>query len=193
MAVQLMCAAAMPGRVLMTDRDPGLRGEAQSTFDLTSAYNEHGSALFGYAMNTLRDRSLAEDCVQEVFLRAWRSRQQYSADRASLRTWLFAIERNVIIDVQRSLQRMPRLASPDNLDDVEAEAADPLEKLSVIEGLAKLSPEHRAVLVDVHLGGLSYAEVEAKSGVPVATLRSRSFYALRAMRDHLKEMTTRNA
>ncbi|HEV7948863.1 MAG TPA: sigma factor-like helix-turn-helix DNA-binding protein, partial [Glaciihabitans sp.] len=65
------------------------------------------------------------------------------------------------------------------------EESDPLERLSVIEGLAKLSPEHRSVLIDIHLEGRSYAEVAASSGVSAATLRSRSFYALRAMRDHL--------
>ncbi|MCU1405582.1 MAG: polymerase [Glaciihabitans sp.] len=161
-------------------------------FDLVTAYDEHGPALFGFAVNTLRDRSLAEDCVQEVFLRAWRSRDQYSPEKASLRTWLFAIARNVIIDVQRSLHRMPRLVPPEDLEETPTETADPLDRLTVVEGLAKLTSEHREVVVDIHLNGLSYAEVAEKSGVPVATLRSRSFYALRALRTHLTEMRGTN-
>lgn len=165
---------------------------ASAPFDLAAAYNEHGNALFGFAVNALRDRSAAEDCVQETFLRAWRSRDGYSAERASLRTWLFVIARNVIIDAQRAQQRAPRDLPVEALDDTPATASDPLDRLAVVEGLAKLSAEHRAVLVDVHLEGRSYAEVEASSGVPVATLRSRSFYALRAMRDHLTERKGRN-
>jgi RNA polymerase sigma-70 factor (ECF subfamily) len=160
-------------------------GPTPHPFDLAAAYDEHGSSLFGFAINALRDRALAEDCVQETFLRAWRARHQFSADRASLKTWLFAIERHVIIDLQRSIQRMPRLMPSELLDDTATEESDPLERLSVIEGLAKLSPEHRSVLIDIHLEGRSYAEVAASSGVSAATLRSRSFYALRAMRDHL--------
>ncbi|RJT85742.1 sigma-70 family RNA polymerase sigma factor [Cryobacterium melibiosiphilum] len=154
-------------------------------FDLAAAYDEHGHSLFGFAVNALRDRTLAEDCVQETFLRAWRARDQFSPHRASLKTWLFAIERHVIIDVQRSIQRMPRVLPPDLLDDAVTDDGDPLDRLSVIEGLAKLSPEHRSVLIEIHLEGRSYAEVSAESGVSAATLRSRSFYALRAMRDHL--------
>lgn len=91
----------------------------------------------------------------------------------------------MIIDVQRSLKRMPRVMPADMLDDAVADDSDPLDRLSVIEGLAKLTPEHRSVLIEIHLEGRSYAEVSASSGVPAATLRSRSFYALRAMRDHL--------
>jgi RNA polymerase sigma-70 factor (ECF subfamily) len=163
------------------------------SFDLAAAYDEHAHALFGFAVNALRDRSLAEDCVQETFLRAWRARDSYSPERASLRTWLFVIVRNVVIDAQRSQQRLPRLVSAEVLDDAPAPADDPLDRLSVIEGLAKLSAEHRAVLINVHLEGRSYAEVEATSGIPAATLRSRSFYALRAMRDHLTERKGRNA
>lgn len=166
--------------------------EVAEGFDLAAAYDDHANALFGFAVNAVRDRSLAEDCVQETFLRAWKARESFTAERASLRTWLFVIARNVIIDVQRAQQRTPRLVSADILADAPAPVDDPLERLSVIEGLAKLSAEHRAVLVDVHLEGRSYAEVEASSGVPVATLRSRSFYALRAMRNHLTERKGRN-
>jgi RNA polymerase sigma-70 factor (ECF subfamily) len=169
------------------------RSARREPFDLAAAYDEHASALFGFAINALRDRSLAEDCVQETFLRAWRSRDGFATDRASLRTWLFVIARNVIIDAQRAQQRTPRLVPADVLDDSPALLDDPLDRLAVIEGLAKLSEEHRAVLVDVHLEGRSYAEVEASTGVPAATLRSRSFYALRAMRDHLTERKGRNA
>jgi RNA polymerase sigma-70 factor (ECF subfamily) len=175
-----------------TDRAASPAVSAAAPFDLAAAYDEHGPALFGFAVNTLRDRSLAEDCVQETFLRAWRARDGYSPERASLRTWLFVIARNVVIDAQRALQRTPRIVPADVLDDTAAPGSDPLDRLAVIEGLAKLSAEHRAVIVDVHLGGRSYAEVEADSGVPAATLRSRSFYALRAMRDHLTERKGRN-
>jgi RNA polymerase sigma-70 factor (ECF subfamily) len=177
---------------VVADRAPTTGAPAAAPFDLAGAFDEHAGALFGFAVNALRDRSLAEDCVQETFLRAWRARDGFDPERASLRTWLFVIARNVIVDAQRAIQRTPRIAPTDVLDDTASRSPDPLDRLSVIEGLAKLSPEHRAVLVNVHLEGRSYAEVEADSGIPAATLRSRSFYALRAMRDHLTERKGRN-
>ncbi|PPF32135.1 RNA polymerase [Rathayibacter sp. AY1A2] len=154
-------------------------------FDPAAAFDEHGSALLGFALNALRDRGLAEDCVQETFLRAWRSRASYSAERASTRTWLFAIARNVVIDVHRSRQRLPRLIEAEILEEVPAEDRDPLEPLAIAEALARLSAEHRQVVVAVHLHGETYAELSAATSVPVATLRSRAFYALRALRGHL--------
>lgn len=160
------------------------RGAAPlSGFDLTAEYAAHGSALLGFAINALGDRPLAEDCVQETFLRAWRARDTFDPTRASARTWLFAIERNVIIDLQRARVRVP--VPTDELTDVAADVADPLDRLGIVEGLARLSPEHRDIVVAVHISGESYSDASARSGVPVSTLRTRAFYALRAMREHL--------
>ncbi|NQX15669.1 sigma-70 family RNA polymerase sigma factor [Rathayibacter sp. VKM Ac-2857] len=161
------------------------RARAVGDLDLVAAFDEHGSALLGFAVNALRDRGLAEDCVQETFLRAWRSRERYAAERASPRTWLFAIARNVIVDAHRSVQRLPRIVPAEVLDDVPGDDVDPLEPLMMVEALARLSPEHRQVVVAIHLRGESYAEVSAATGVAVATLRTRTFYALKALRTHL--------
>ena len=161
-------------------------------FDLTAAYDAHGSSLFGFAFNALRDRGLAEDCVQETFLRAWRARERYDGDRASTRTWLFAIARNVIVDVQRSIQRMPRLVTDERLAETPAPDTDPLERLRMLEALGTLSDEHRQAVVAIHLTGTSYAELSAASGIPVGTLRSRAFYGLRALRDHLDDFPEDN-
>ena len=158
----------------------------RESFDLAAAFDEHGSALLGFAVNALRDRGLAEDCVQETFLRAWRARESYDVERSSLRTWLFAIARNVVVDVHRSVQRLPRLVTAEVLEDLPGEERDPLGPLAVAEALARLSPEHRRVVVAIHLRGESYRDVSAATGVPVATLRTRTFYALRALRGHLE-------
>ncbi|MBY4129395.1 sigma-70 family RNA polymerase sigma factor [Rhodococcus fascians] len=162
-------------------------------FDLAAAYDEHASAMLGFAMNALRDRTLAEDCVQETFLRAWRARSRFEPERGSLRTWLFAIERNVIVDVHRSLTRMPISATEQSdRNDRQSVAIsrdtspDVDERLRIVAALALLSPDHRQVVVAVHLAGTTYAELSESTGVAVRTLRTRAFYALRALRHHLE-------
>lgn len=157
-------------------------------FDLPTAYDAYGPSLFGFALNALRYRGLAEDCVQETFLRAWRARDRFDPDRGGLRTWLFAIARNVITDVRRSIQRMPRIVGDDRLDELPAATEDTLDRLRVIEALAKLSPEHRDTVVAIHLTGTSYPELSDRTGIPVGTLRTRAYYGLRALRTHLDEI-----
>ena len=67
-------------------------------FDVRAAYAAHGHDLLGFMVNAVRDRGLAEECVQETFTRAWQARERYDPARASQRTWLFAIARNVVVD-----------------------------------------------------------------------------------------------
>lgn len=160
----------------------------RSGFDLSAAFDEHAGALLGFAINTLRERPLAEDCVQETFLRAWRSQATFDSGRASMRTWLFAIERNVLIDALRVRSRAPRITGTEELDAVAATGQpDPLERLRIAEAIAELSDAHRDVIVAVHIRGHSYAEVAADTGVPAATLRTRAYHALRALRRSLSE------
>lgn len=159
--------------------------ERSARFDASRAFDLHGSALLGFAVNAMRDRPLAEDCVQETFLRAWRSRESFDPAKSSERTWLFTIARNVIADAFRARGRMPRIGGEHELEQHPAPGADPLERLQIIEGLARLSAAHREVVVAVHLEGRTYGELAEKTGVPVATLRTRAFHALRALRGHL--------
>ncbi|AZC14314.1 sigma-70 family RNA polymerase sigma factor [Microbacterium sp. ABRD28] len=156
-------------------------------FDVRRAFAENGGALLGYAVNALRDRPLAEDCVQETFLRAWRSRDRFDAAKATERTWLFAIARNVIVDALRARARLPRIGDDAELETRMADAIDPLERLRIIEGLAALSDAHRTVVVAVHVEGRSYQELADATGIPVATWRTRAFHGLRALRKHLQE------
>jgi RNA polymerase sigma-70 factor, ECF subfamily len=169
-------------------------GSEPFDFDVTRAYDAHGHALFGFAVNALRDRGVAEDCVQETFLRAWRARDRYDPSRASARTWLFAIARNVVADALRARERTPKPhadliggATTDDVEDAAPGATDPLDRLQLLAALATLSPAHREVLLAVHVYGLSYDELATRTGVSAPTLRTRAFYALRALRTHFDE------
>ena len=169
-------------------------GPSAGGFDVAAGYREHGRVLHGFAVNALGDRAEAEDLVQEVFTRAWRSSERYDPDRASVRPWLFAIARNLVLDVHRTRSRRPRMS--DQMTGEAPESAAPtepgpedevVERLRVVTALARLSPEHREVVAAVHLDGMTYAELAASTGVAVATLRTRMYYGLRAMRTVLDE------
>ncbi|MBA8963792.1 RNA polymerase sigma factor (sigma-70 family) [Rhodococcus percolatus] len=79
---------------------------------LRAAYDEHGRELFALAYRSLGDRGRAEEAVQETFLRAWRRADRFDPRRATLRTWLYAICRNVVIDAIRGCWSICRPLQP---------------------------------------------------------------------------------
>nr|NIL81055.1 hypothetical protein [Rhodococcus kroppenstedtii] len=198
-AVRRVRPARAPAGALSspTSRGPTLtifRSRAGGAFDFEAAYDAHAASLLGFAVNVLHDRVAAEDCVQETFVRAWRARDGFDESRGGLRTWLFAIARNVVTDSLRARSRRPPVVSTEvsESDAVEPDRSDHvLTRMQVVEGLATLSPEHRQVVVAIHLSGLSYAELSAGTGVAMGTLRTRAYYALRALRVHFDGQESR--
>lgn len=159
--------------------------DAGPAFDLRAAYAAHGGVLFSFALHALSDQVEAEDCVQETFVRAWRNRDRYSSSRGSVRTWLFAIARNLVIDSLRSRARRPVPSDAEKIEWATEPVTEDLrivERLALYESLARLTFEHRQVIAAVQLQGESYQELSEQTGVPVATLRTRMYYGLRSMR-----------
>jgi len=173
--------------------EPDLRDEG----GVRTAYRAHGPELYRFALRQLGDEITAQDVVQEVFLRAWRAADRFDPELASLRVWLFAIARNVLIDELRRAARRPvPMAPSDNGNLVNQPAGlsfddQVMQSWLVEDALRRIGPEHRAVLVETYLRGRPYAEVAAEQGIPVGTLRSRLFYGLKALRVVMDEMGVR--
>jgi RNA polymerase sigma-70 factor (ECF subfamily) len=153
-------------------------------------YAEHGSRLLGYVTRlTNGDRGRAEDIVQETLLRAWRHPEALSRPGTSIRPWLFTVARHLVIDGMRAASARPPEVGPAALEaiptDDEFERA--LQEWEVAEALGRLSPEHRAVLLETYYRGRSVTEAAKVLGVPPGTVKSRTYYALRALRLALEE------
>jgi RNA polymerase sigma-70 factor (ECF subfamily) len=156
-----------------------------------AVYAAHGAELYRFALRSLGDRGLAEEAVQETFVRAWQAADRFDDALGSLRTWLFAIVRNVVIDLSRARAVRPALAPGTSIDEAGAlvdEVEQVLTAWQVEEALRKLSFEHRHALVEVHYNARTYQDVAQDLGVPVGTVKSRVYYALKAMRLALEEL-----
>ncbi|HVA62013.1 MAG TPA: sigma-70 family RNA polymerase sigma factor [Mycobacteriales bacterium] len=157
---------------------------------LRALYAEHAGPLLGFALRlTGGDRGRAEDIVQETLLRAWRHPEAVDPGRGAIRPWLFTVARHLSVDAHRARQTRPaevdfELArSVSGADDIDRA----MQGWLVGDALATLSPEHRAVLVETYYRGQSVAEAARTLGVPAGTVKSRSYYALRALRLALDE------
>jgi RNA polymerase sigma-70 factor (ECF subfamily) len=153
-------------------------------------HDEHAAALWRYCLRlTAGDRARAEDVVQETMLRAWRRLPDLDGTRMSLRPWLFTVARRIVIDEWRSQRARPEVAVaelPESASDDESDQL--LLSWTVAEALTHLTAEHRAVLRECYFRGRSVAEAARRLGVPEGTVKSRTHYALRALRLALEEM-----
>jgi RNA polymerase sigma-70 factor, ECF subfamily len=155
--------------------------------DVREAYAAHAAELYGFAVRSLADSGLAEEAVQETFLRAWRAGERFDPQIGSLRTWLFAILRNVVIDLGRARASRPGVAEGGVEPSVEP-FDEALLSWQIEEAMRQIGEQHRQVLVETYYRGRPYAEVAAELGVPEGTVKSRVYYGLRALRVVLEEM-----
>ncbi len=159
---------------------------------IRALHDEHGDALFAHALRLCDgDRQRAEDLMQETLLRAWRHPESLDPERGSTRAWLFTTARRLAIDAWR--RREARVgevyteAIPEPRHDLD-EADRAVEAWTIAEALERLSPLHREVLVECFYRGRSVTEAAVALGIPAGTVKSRTHYAVRALRLVLEEM-----
>ncbi|HEX4977692.1 MAG TPA: sigma-70 family RNA polymerase sigma factor [Nocardioides sp.] len=153
-------------------------------------HDEHADALWSYCVRlTGHDRSRAEDVAQETLLRAWRHLDVLDEGHGSVRAWLFTVARNLVIDDWRSRRHQREVSVAEVPEPETADAAEQLlQGWVVTEAILRLTPEHQAVLLECYYRGRSVAEAAHRLGVPEGTVKSRTHYALRALRLALEEM-----
>jgi RNA polymerase sigma-70 factor (ECF subfamily) len=169
--------------------DPGGRLPCDSDAAIRQLYCRHAGALHVYVERFCKDRTSAEDVVQETFIRAWRHLPQLSADDRPIRPWLFRVARNLLIDADRAARSRPITVQAWPEEDTGADCGleQVLDRQLVSAALEHLSPAHRAVLVETFYNGGSLVALADELGIPHGTARSRLHYALEALRQQLGE------
>lgn len=158
---------------------------------LRALWDEHAAPLLSFARHlTAGDQDRAEDLVQETLLRVWQHPEVLDPARGPLRPWLLTVARHVAIDQQRA-----RRARPVEVQDNELAGLggpdDPIDRAIdawvVADALSSLTAAHREVLLETYYIGRSVGQAASALGIPVGTVKSRTFYALRALKLALEE------
>ncbi len=172
--------------------DPATRGNVSTTEAelLRSLHDEHAGALWAYVVNlTNGDRIRAQDVVQETMLRAWRNPQVLDQSYGSARGWLFTVAKRIVIDEWRAARNRPEWVTADVPERAVSDGTEhAVDRHVVAAALRTLSMEHRAVLLECYFRGSSVAQAAEALGVPPGTIKSRTHYALRALRLALEEI-----
>jgi RNA polymerase sigma-70 factor, ECF subfamily len=158
---------------------------------LGELYDRYGRVAYGLALRIVRDRSLAEDAVQEGFLAVWRSAGAFLAEQGKPSTWILTLVHRRAVDLVRREER--RRADP--LDDTEqptGEATDEeawlrAQRQVVQEALRKLPPDQREAIELAYYGGFTQSELAERLGLPLGTIKSRMFTGLKRLRELLAE------
>ena len=152
-------------------------------------YRRYARPMLGLALRMLRDRSRAEDAVQETFAAVWRSARSYRRDRGPAAPWLYAVARNAIVDRARA-RREATFADPPDSAEAGPGPADRAESSWVswrVHRAVEELPEHeREVLELAYWSGLSQSEVAQFLGLPLGTVKTRTRSALARLADVLE-------
>ena len=154
-----------------------------------AVYQEHGRALLAYTTRLTGDRATAEDVVQETIVRAWRHPDVLTNGKGSTRGWLLTVARNIVTDRVRARSARPQeVAESPSTPPVARDHADQVvASVTVLSAMDTLSDDHRGVLEEIYFRGHSLSEAATALGIPAGTVKSRSYYALRALREQLSD------
>ena len=159
---------------------------------LAELYDRYGKMAYSLVVRAVRDSAIAEDLVQETFLRVWNRVHSMDSEKGSLGPWLMAIARNLAIDYLRSMAGRERNAIELNENEhaplyrgMESELLISDQARRVKQAMDKLAPNYRTVMELAYFEGLSQSEMAAKMGQPLGTIKTWVRTALQSLRDEL--------
>ena len=166
---------------------------------LSKLYDRYSRTVYGVGLKILGDRSSAEELVQEVFLKVWRSAHTFDSSRGGFSTWLYRITRSVALDLYRKRARRARPVADG--DPYLATAQDPSEgpeevvdeswlSWRVSRALEALDAPHKEVIHLAYFEELSQREISERTGVPLGTVKSRTASAFKSLRSELVAQDT---
>ena len=157
-------------------------------------YQRYGGACYALARRLLRDASLAEDVVQQVFLALWQG-NSYDPARGAVSTWLLSITHHKAVDALRRESRRRTISSDEAMAELASTSPAPddeawrlLRAERTRAALRALRAEHREVLLLAYYGGYTQREIADMTGLPLGTVKSRTLAAMNRLREELKSV-----
>jgi RNA polymerase sigma-70 factor, ECF subfamily len=175
-----------------TDLELMRRVAANDPEAVSTLYDRFGSLVYRLAYQVMPTRADAEDAVQEVFVRLWRTADRYDPKRAALVTWVMLISRRHLVDRLRRARARVKASALDEKhgQTVAAESGQPEsgmqrdERFAVLmERIAKLPELQRTVVTRAYLGGQTLRQIGEELNTPIGTIKSALSRALVRLRE----------
>jgi len=150
-------------------------------------YDMYSSSLYGVIFRIVQHEEIAEDLLQDTFIRIWNSFSSYDASKGRLFTWMVNVARNIAIDKTRSKEFRNSSKTEDiennvlTLDKKVNSEINP-EIIGLKDLIEKLKPEHKIILDLVYFEGFTHVEVAEKLEIPLGTVKTRLRNAIITLR-----------
>jgi len=165
-----------------------LKQRSQAAFNFL--YDNYSGALYSVILSILPDRELANDVLQEVFIKIWRQIEQYDAEKGRLFTWMINISRNASIDTLRSKGYHSQKQNRELTESVYSAAGTiniETDKIGLRKLIAGLKEDHKALIELAYFQGYTQDEISKLLNIPLGTVKTRLRTALIQLREVLKK------
>jgi RNA polymerase sigma-70 factor, ECF subfamily len=151
-------------------------------------YRRYGKRLFRFGVQQLSNEGLAEEMVQETFVRLWRTAGRFDAEKSSVGTYLYVIARSVAADIRKRPSSRPLMPAEDvDMPPVPDNADQMVDSMVIREAFETLGPAHADVIRLAQYEGLTQSQIAERLGVPLGTVKTRTFHGMRVLRSALIE------
>ncbi|HCW08087.1 MAG TPA: hypothetical protein DGG95_12065 [Cytophagales bacterium] len=166
-----------------------MKQKEQSALDYL--YDHYAGALYGVVLRVIKDEDIAQEVLQDAFLKIWEKIDSYDSSKGKLFTWMLNVTRNLAIDRTRSKEmskarKTDDLAISVNRVDRQEYLEIQIESIGLKEILNRLSDEQRFVIEHLYLKGFTQSELAEEFNIPLGTVKTRTRLALNELRKILK-------
>jgi RNA polymerase sigma factor (sigma-70 family) len=164
-----------------------LKNKNQESF--SDLYDSYSRALYGVTFKMVNDNEVAEDILQEVFIKIWEHIDKYDASKGTLFTWMINITRNTCRDYFRSKHyQIQKLVSENSFENMNTDNKNPHvtyqdENYELNELTQRLEPKYKEIIDLVYIFGYSQEEVSKMLDLPIGTVKTRSRTAIKILRE----------
>ncbi len=153
-------------------------------------YDHYSGALYGVVFRILKNEAIAEEVLQDVFLKVWEKIESYDSAKGKLFTWMMNIARNQAIDKTRSKESSKGRKTDDidylvNKIDIQEHSQLPIDAIGLKEVLLKLSEDQQFIVNQLYLKGYTQSEVADEFNIPLGTVKTRLRLAMIELRSIL--------
>jgi RNA polymerase sigma-70 factor, ECF subfamily len=180
----------LPGTLKYSEEELVLLLQNQDQQAFGYLYDNYAAALNGIIYRMVENRELAEDILQEAFVKIWNNFSSYDTSKGRLFTWMLNITRNLTIDTLRSkgYKKQAKISSDENfvgnLSD-DGKVAERFDAMGIRKQLANLKPEQRSIIDLAYFNGYTQDEISKEMGIPLGTVKTRMRAAIIELRKML--------